>query len=505
MPCSKCNKSMIFWDEWICPHCKGHAMLDSITAIEISKKRVIRTKKLWNDYLNTLDKRSVLANTIWQREKECRKFFGSYTTLNMENVLSQTLLIKRMINYEDFSDKGEKIENEEKAKKLLDLYEKTLRVEEEQIRIESCMSKMLYVEKFELNKISDKELFKNFLIFQSENYVEMMDSLKQYNIMSEQEAEKFIEKGRKELEKNMVKIKPHPFTKEEFVTKLYDLICTIYFGFLRNRLFLEAFDLRDYNKIFLDPVELIKFVNTFASGENGISVSYTAEFLIRAKKFFKKDIKLLKQVLLFEENSSNVFPLFIRIKDNEYDYVFISHKFSEMIYIFLHAVLTKKLFDIETEKRSKKFEQKIQKEFEKNGYKYFPNIIDKKNSTLEIDGIAVRKNHCIIIEVKAKRLPTLVEENKRRDQTVRDIKGIIDGKKFSTKDGKENWKKIPSILEKIDYVKENKKLIGIKDINVDKFSGIIVTLNYSWISEYKNVKIITHTRLQQQLQALDNS
>ena len=57
----------------------------------------------------------------------------------------------------------------------------------------------------------------------------------------------------------------------------------------------------------------------------------------------------------------------------------------------------------------------------------------------------------------------------------------------------------------MDYVKENKKLIGIKDVDIDKFSGIIVTLNYSWISEYKNVKIITHTRLQQQLQALDNS
>jgi len=65
---------MIFWDEWICPHCNGYAILDSITAIEISKKRVTRTKKLWNNYLNTLDKRSVLVNAIWQREKECRHF-----------------------------------------------------------------------------------------------------------------------------------------------------------------------------------------------------------------------------------------------------------------------------------------------------------------------------------------------------------------------------------------------------------------------------------------------
>ena len=196
---------MIFWDEWVCPHCERFAILDSVTANEISKKQVTRVKNLWSNYLKTLDKRSVLAHMIWQREKQCRKFFESYSTLNIENILSQTLLIKRMMKSEGFSNHGEKIEDEKSAKKLLDLYEKTLRIEEEQIRIESCLSKMLYLKKFELDKITDRQLFENFLTFQNERYRELIDSYKQYNIMTEQDAKKLVEKGKLELEKLMEK------------------------------------------------------------------------------------------------------------------------------------------------------------------------------------------------------------------------------------------------------------------------------------------------------------
>lgn len=87
-------------------------MLDSVTANEVAKKQVKRIKDIWNTYLNSLDKRSVLAHMIWQREKQCREFFGSYTTLNIEEILSRTLLIKLIIKNEDFSKNGEKIEDE---------------------------------------------------------------------------------------------------------------------------------------------------------------------------------------------------------------------------------------------------------------------------------------------------------------------------------------------------------------------------------------------------------
>lgn len=494
---------MIFWDEWVCPYCKRFAMLDSVTANELAKKQVKRVRILWGNYLKTLDKRSVLAHIIWKREKQCRKFFESYSTLNLEDILSQTLLIKRIMHNKDFSNHGEKIEDEKSAEKLVDLYKKTLRIEEEQIKIESCLSKILYFKKFELDKVTDKELFENFRIFTNERYAELVDSYKQFNIMTEQDAEKLVEKGKLELEElRKGEEKPHPFTKEEFVAKLYDIICTIYFGLLRNRLFLEAFDLRDYKKLLKDPVELIKFVNTFGFGEDGISVCNTAEFLIRAKKFFKKDIIILRKILLFEKENSNIFPLFVRIRHEEYDYVFISHKFSEIAYIFLHAIITKQLFDAETEKRSKKFEEKIQIELENKGFRYFPNVTDKKNPTIEIDGIGVDQNYCLVIESKAKRLPTLIEENKRRYQIVRDLKGVIDGIKFSMKNGKEIKKKVPSLLEKIDYVTQNKELFGIRNENAIKFVGLIVTLNYPWISEYKNVRIITYNRLHHLLQSM---
>jgi|APSaa5957512535_1039671.scaffolds.fasta_scaffold08134_5 hypothetical protein len=505
MPCDKCNQTRIFWEGWICPYCKGLAILDSFTANEIAKKQVIKVKNLWNEHLKILDKKSVLANMVWQREKQCREFFGSYSTLKIDYILSQTLLIKRLMKNEYSSDNGKKIEDENSAKELLELHSKTLRIEESQMGIEMCLSKMLYLKKFELDEIVDNQLFKNFITCRSEKYEKLTNSYKQYNIMSEVEAKKLVEKGKAELDLLKEEIRPHPFTKEEFVTKLYDLICTIYFGLLRNRLYLEAFDLRNYNELLTDPVEIIKFTKTFAFGEGGISVCNTAEFLIRAKKFFKKDVIFLRKILLFEKENSDIFPLFVRIKDKEYDYVLISHKFSEIAYIFLHAVITKKIFDAETEKRSKEFEQKIKTTFENQDFKYFPNILDKKNATMEIDGVGVKTNHCIIVEAKAKRLPTLIEENTRRRQVIRDVKGVVDGIKYSTKNRQEIKKKVPSLLEKIEYVKQHKILFGIDDVNKIKFTGVIVTLNYSWISEYKKIQIITYEQLDGLLQTIDTS
>lgn len=321
--------------------------------------------------------------------------------------------------------------------------------------------------------------------------------------MPEKDAKELVEKGKAELEILKEEIRPHAFTKEEFVTKLYDMICTIYFGLLRNRLYLEAFDLRNYKELLADPMEIIKFSNTFAFGRDGISICNTAEFLIRAKKFFKKDIIFLRKILLFEKENSDTFSLFVRIKDKDYDYVLISHKFSEIAYIFLYAVITKKIFDAETEKRSKQFEQKIKSNFENHDFKYFPNIVDKKNNTIEIDGVGIGINHCIVVEAKAKRLPTLIEENTRKYQSIRDVKGIVNGVKYSTKNRKEIKKKIPSLLEKIDYVKQHKTLFGINDANITKFTGVIVTLNYSWISEYKNVQIITYDQLDNLLQTIN--
>ena len=55
--------------------------------------------------------------------------------------------------------------------------------------------------------------------------------------------------------------------------------------------------------------------------------------------------------------------------------------------------------------------------------------------------------------------------------------------------------KIISLLEKIEYVKENSHIFKIQDNTKMKFVGILSILNYTRLTEYKGVKIITYEEL----------
>ena len=155
-------------------------------------------------------------------------------------------------------------------------------------------------------------------------------------------------------------------------------------------------------------------------------------------------------------------------------------------------MITKELFDRETAKRGKLLEKTIQNEFKKAGFRYFPNIKDKqKKPTLEIDGIAVKGNHCFIIESKVRGATKLIEEQHTMSKIITDMKGIIDG--FETSKNHSKVKRIPSLLKKIEFAKANLSIN--MDTNNIRFTGIIVTTIYPWIFEYKGVKIITHDKL----------
>ena len=101
MPCSKCNHSLVYYEkEPICPKCKPLAILDTITAIEVADRRTKQLEKLLNNYLLTLDKQSLLAHVTNRREMISRKFFKEYSTIDLGEFLSDTLLLKRAILFE---------------------------------------------------------------------------------------------------------------------------------------------------------------------------------------------------------------------------------------------------------------------------------------------------------------------------------------------------------------------------------------------------------------------
>ena len=158
------------------------------------------------------------------------------------------------------------------------------------------------------------------------------------------------------------------------------------------------------------------------------------------------------------------------------------------------------IFEKEQTKKGKEFEKQVQDIFKKNGFTYIPNVETKH---LEIDGIAIKNSKCHVIEIKRYRLPTLVEESNRRDNTIRDLKGIVVGKKFSFKDGDVVAEKIPSLLEKIEFVTENLSKIGLGQYNIESFEGLIITIDYPWISEYEGVKIFAFNEIRDNLENTD--
>jgi hypothetical protein len=71
---------------------------------------------------------------------------------------------------------------------------------------------------------------------------------------------------------------------------------------------------------------------------------------------------------------------------------------------------------------------------------------------------------------------------------MRDLKGIVFGKEYSNNDGKVIETDKPSIIKKVDYVKQNIVNLGVKyDFDSDlitEFEGLVITIDYPPISAH---------------------
>jgi len=142
---------------------------------------------------------------------------------------------------------------------------------------------------------------------------------------------------------------------------------------------------------------------------------------------FNKSPGEIKKILVFEEENPDIFPIFVRTLKSKQDYILVSHRFSFLIYVFLHAVITKDLFEKEQTKKGKEFEKQVQNIFKKNGYEYIPNL---KRKHLEIDGAldygmelgrTVRPQYYLRLEEiqPLLRYRLQIEEKQRREKAVK--------------------------------------------------------------------------------------
>ena len=107
----------------------------------------------------------------------------------------------------------------------------------------------------------------------------------------------------------------------------------------------------------------------------------------------------------------------------------------------------------------------------------------------------------VIIECKGWVLKPFYEYEKQQDQIIRDIKGIVDGEKYTNL----KPKKIPALTEKIKFVKQNMSIWGLNNKDFDDIEGLIVLRSFPPISEYKGIYIISIKNLAKKYDLKANS
>ncbi len=231
-------------------------------------------------------------------------------------------------------------------------------------------------------------------------------------------------------------------------------------------------------------------VNSYQLYRGIETVTGVSEFVTRAKKHFGMKEEDVVQYLIFSERSPTCFPLFVALGDT----IHISHRTSFLIYIFLHAVLHRDLFMEETVRRSREFEKhEVRKEFERLGWHYYPNLKDKRKSpSLEIDGLAATyERKMLVVECKGWTIRPFYEHKATQDYLIRDLEGIVDGKKYTSG----NPERIPSLIHKLEFVRRNMSLWGFDPKDYGTVDGMIVMRGYPPIDEYKGFRILSISEL----------
>ena len=481
----------------VCPSCEKYYILDPDTACTLAKKRVEYANKLWDKEIELFEKQDILKNIVWERDKESSKL-DNLAIFDVGIITRQTMLLKRIIKSKGGTRKPNSITKH--YEKISDLNHRIFGMEEDESLIKSDLAIILCVEKLDVEQPPGLWLFSKLFICEKEQYVDFIEYYdKKYNLMSSHKVDKKFLVLQDEINQLLQNpTKTDSIITQEFVSTYYNVISNICMALSRNEMFYNIFNLKPYKEIMNNPSDIIKLVNRFEKKPEQITHCTKTEFLAQAKDLFRNiKIKKLEEILIFSETNQDIFPLFVAFQKNGIECVLIPHEFAKLIYIQLHIIFAKKLFDKETEKYGKQLEKDIKENFKKAGFRYEPNVKDKKKSTLEIDGIAIKGNHCFVIESKVKSITKLMEEKHIVSKVITDLQGIVDG--IETSQNKNKSKRIPSLLKKIEYVKKCVPSTYIKDTNNLTITGVIVTTIYPWIQEYKGVKIITYEELSSKL------
>ncbi len=495
MPCKNCNSKLIFIkNNLICPKCNDIKILDKSLALKIADMRRCHVRELWKNELKKIHRDSLICHILDDRDTLSWDVFQKPGITDIDRLFSDTLFIKRA--YEDGNKNGKiKIIDKSESKIIIDLFNDTKKVETDYYLVESENAVIISKKDFDIESITNEQALNEFIFSETEDYEKLIKNLEKNNIVSRKMAEKLQKENAEEFKK-IVNEKRSTVSQnvDEFIERNYDTIVSYYIVFLRNEIYSKTFDLREFKKLTDDPRKLMELVKKFEIKNYTLNGPDYTEFMKFAIEVFGKSEDELVKMLIYDENNSALFPLFVRIKTEDKDLIIISQTFTAIMFILLHAVISKESFDKIAYKRGLDFETKVRDKFVSLGFEYISNHKDNPDApTLEIDGIASKYDTCFVIEDKNPRLLPELESFQAREIMINDLKGIIEGKKRTTKKDKRVEEEITSLPEKVEYVKKHLKKLGLTRVSSNKVFGIIVTNNYPLISEHNGYQIISLT------------
>lgn len=492
MPCPKCGLKLLITDVAVestaCPRCNGIAVVERDLALRISEDRLSYLHGLFLGYMKRFKKMRLVAHIVWEREKYSRSYFGDYQGFDLSKFLSYSYLTK-ILMAERFD--GEWDANQLNTASLIGQFSNYLHLRTEGIYLKEGFAELVAKASFQEESLTVQDKLSNFKVYFNEDYIPLLRTFANNEIYADQEAELKEAEYREQWERikgnsNQQATKVN-YSPQEMIKNSYTLLHSLQCGLQKNEIYATTFDFSNYEGLIIEPFKIVELANSHPLIDNIITCTPLYNFKEDLKRVFGDKASQVESILLFSESNTETFPLFVLFGDK----VFISHRTAYLVSLLLHPILLKDYYHEETVRRSKELETTRAKEaFEKAGYNWTPNVMDRKKATLQIDGLAGRNETLFVVEVKGWGLTRFYDHRNKHEYLLRDLKGIVDGKKYRMKDDRLLEEDIPSLLEKIDYAKNNMDKHGF-DPNVFKVvNGLIVIEDFPPINEYKGVRII---------------
>ncbi|MFC2142949.1 hypothetical protein ACFLQN_00960 [Candidatus Aenigmatarchaeota archaeon] len=492
MPCKKCKLPLyILDDQEVCVKCENINFLPKEEAELISDFKVRKINLLFSRYISRINKYKLIVHLMGYREKIASDFFQVIPKIDIYNMLASNILIKRVMkdgNPEGSQDLGIPVE------KFVETFSNLIKIAEENVYISEGIATYKFDRHVPFVNLASSDISKNYKIIYREEWKYIVKSYETELIMNKGSAKKYLRKHKAEYDKAL-KTKPTviKYSKENFIEMAFPAINTLNASFQKNVIFSKIFNFDYLKKSGLALDHIMDILGFFPlTGNSKLAIVSEIDDFYKRVSMSGIDLEKVKNNLLMGDENHNIFPYFVKVCVDDKEMVIITPNFYRILFIFLHAIIHKDILNNIRSKKGKLFENHaVKKEFEENGFEYIPNIQDNpKKPSLEIDGVAYNDDVVYVCEVKNWKIKPFFEQLRVHNHILRDLKGVVEGKEYTTKDGVLIAKKRPSLLKKIEYIKNNMKKHEIK-CKDQRIEGLVITSLNPLMKDYKDVKFIS--------------